>query len=42
MCDRADIRSAHHDDGIDEHIGFVCHVDRFIDWAFAYQTQARY
>jgi hypothetical protein len=41
--DRELLRSAYHDDAIDEHIGFVGGVDEFIDWAFAYhQTQTRY
>ncbi|CAN5827083.1 nuclear transport factor 2 family protein [soil metagenome] len=41
--DRALVRSAYHDDAIDEHVGFVGPVDDFIDWAFAYhRTQTRY
>jgi hypothetical protein len=34
--DRDLARSAYHDDAIDDHIGFVGHVDDFLDWAFAY------
>ncbi|MGV0716571.1 nuclear transport factor 2 family protein [Mycolicibacterium sp. XJ662] len=41
--DRDLLRSAYHDNGVDEHIGFVGPVDDFIDWAFAYhRTQTRY
>ncbi len=41
--DRALLRSAYHDDAIDEHVGFVGGVDEFIEWAFAYhRTQTRY
>jgi SnoaL-like domain len=43
LCDRELLRSAYHDDAIDEHVGFVGAVDDFIEWAFAYhQTQTRY
>jgi hypothetical protein len=41
--DRPLLRSAYHDDAIDDHVGFVGPVDDFIDWAFAYHnTQSRY
>ncbi|GAB4975754.1 nuclear transport factor 2 family protein [Mycobacterium avium subsp. hominissuis] len=36
--DRELLRSAYHDDAIDDHVGFVGNVDDFIDWAFAYHT----
>ena len=34
--DRALVRSAYHDDAIDDHVGFVGKVDDFLDWAFGY------
>jgi len=41
--DRPLLRSAYHDDAVDDHIGFVGPVEDFIDWAFAYHsTQTRY
>lgn len=41
--DRALLRSAYHDDGIDDHGGFVGPVDEFIDWALNYHaTQDRH
>lgn len=41
--DRALVRSAYHDDGVDDHIGFVGPVEDLIDWAFAYHSiQTRY
>jgi hypothetical protein len=41
--DRALLRSAYHDDAIDDHVGFIGPVDEFIDWAFGYHsTQVRY
>lgn len=41
--DRALLRSAYHDDAVDDHVGFVGPVEEFIDWAFAYHsTQTRY
>jgi hypothetical protein len=41
--DRALLRSAYHDDAVDDHVGFVGPVDDFIEWAFAYHsTQTRY
>jgi hypothetical protein len=41
--DRELLRSAYHDDAVDDHIGFVGPVEDFIDWAFAYHsTQTRY
>lgn len=41
--DRALLRSAYHDDAVDDHVGFVGPVDDFIDWAFAYHaTQTRH
>jgi len=41
--DRALLRSAYHDDAVDDHVGFVGPVEDFIDWAFAYHsTQTRY
>lgn len=41
--DRALLRSAYHDDAIDDHVGFVGAIEDFIDWAFAYHsTQTRY
>jgi hypothetical protein len=41
--DRPLLRSAYHDDAVDDHIGFVGPVEDFIDWAFAYHsTQKRY
>lgn len=36
--DRALLRSAYHDDAVDDHVGFVGPVDEFIDWAFAYHA----
>jgi hypothetical protein len=41
--DRELVRSAYHDDAIDDHIGFVGGVDDFIDWAFDFHaTQVRH
>ena len=41
--DRLLLRSAYHDDAVDDHVGFVGPVADFIDWAFAYHsTQTRY
>ena len=41
--DRALLRSAYHDDAVDDHVGFVGSVEDFIDWAFAYHSmQTRY
>jgi hypothetical protein len=41
--DRALLRSAYHDDAVDDHVGFVGPVEDFIDWAFSYHsTQTRY
>ncbi|MEO3757261.1 nuclear transport factor 2 family protein [Mycobacterium sp. B14F4] len=41
--DRELLRSAYHDDAVDDHVGFVGPVEDFIDWAFAYHsTQTRY
>lgn len=41
--DRALLRSAYHDDAVDDHGGFVGPVEEFIDWAFAYHSsQTRY
>jgi SnoaL-like domain len=41
--DRQLLRSAYHDDAVDDHVGFVGPVEEFIDWAFAYHsTQTRY
>jgi len=41
--DRTLLRSAYHDDAVDDHVGFVGHVEDFIDWAFAYHAmQTRY
>jgi SnoaL-like protein len=34
--DRELVRSAYHEDAIDDHAMFVGHVDDFLDWAFAY------
>ena len=40
--DRELLRSAYHDDAVDDHVGFVGPVDDFIDWPFAYHaTQTR-
>ena len=36
--DRDLVRSAYHDDAIDDHIGFVGRVDDFIDWAFGFHA----
>jgi hypothetical protein len=36
--DRAMVRSAYHDDAVDDHVGFVGRVDDFLDWAFAYHA----
>lgn len=36
--DRDMVRSAYHDDAIDDHGEFVGGVDGFIDWAFNYHT----
>jgi hypothetical protein len=36
--DRALLRSAYHDDAIDDHVGFVGRVDEFIDWALSYHA----
>ena len=36
--DRELVRSAYHDDAIDDHVAFVGPVDDFIDWAFAYHA----
>ena len=41
--DRPLLRSAYHDDAVDDHVGFVGPVEEFIDWALAYHsTQTRY
>jgi hypothetical protein len=41
--DRPLLRSAYHDDAVNDHVGFVCPVEDFIDWAFAYHsTRTRY
>ena len=41
--DRELLRSAYHDDAVDDHVGFVGPVDDFVDWAFAYHaTQTRH
>jgi SnoaL-like domain len=41
--DRPLLRSAYHDDAVDDHVGFVGPVEDFIDWAFAYHsTQTRH
>jgi hypothetical protein len=41
--DRPLLRSAYHDDAVDDHVGFVGPVDDFIDWALAYHsTQTRH
>jgi hypothetical protein len=32
--DRELVRSAYHDDAIDDHAAFVGPVERFLDWAF--------
>lgn len=41
--DRPLLRSAYHDDAVDDHVGFIGQVEDFIDWAFAYHsTQTRY
>jgi hypothetical protein len=41
--DRPLLRSAYHDDAVDDHVGFVGPVEDFIDWAFEYHsTQTRY
>jgi hypothetical protein len=41
--DRDLVRSAYHDDAIDDHVTFVGPVGDFIDWAFAYHaTQVRH
>ncbi len=41
--DRELLRSAYHDDAVDDHIGFVGPVEDFIDWALAYHsTQTRH
>jgi hypothetical protein len=41
--DRALLRSAYHDDAVDDHVGFVGPVEDFIDRAFVYHsTQTRY
>lgn len=37
--DRQAVRSAYHDDAIDDHGDFVGPADSFIDWAFNYHTQ---
>lgn len=36
--DRELLRSASHDDGIDDHAGFVGPVEELIDWAFGYHA----
>ncbi len=36
--DRALLKSAYHEDAVDDHVGFVGPVDDFIDWAFAYHA----
>jgi SnoaL-like domain len=36
--DRELLRSAYHDDAIDDHVGFLGPVDDFIDWTFAYHS----
>ncbi|MCV7411033.1 aromatic-ring-hydroxylating dioxygenase [Mycobacterium florentinum] len=41
--DRELLRSAYHDDAVDDHVGFVGPVEDFIDWALAYHsTQPRH
>jgi hypothetical protein len=41
--DRELVRSAYHDDAVDDHVGFVGRVDEFIEWAFAFHgRQARH
>jgi hypothetical protein len=41
--DRPLLRSAYHDDAVDDHVGFVGPVEDFIDWALAYHsTQTRH
>lgn len=37
--DREAVRSAYHDDAIDDHGEYVGDVEGFIDWAFAYHTR---
>ena len=34
--DRAMVRSAYHDDAIDDHIGYSGPFEGFLDWAFEY------
>ncbi len=36
--DRALVRSAYHDDAIDDHSGYVAPVEEFLDWAFDYHA----
>ncbi|HET6951635.1 MAG TPA: nuclear transport factor 2 family protein [Acidimicrobiales bacterium] len=41
--DRDLVRSAYHDDAVDDHVAFVGPVEGFIDWAFGYHgTQVRH
>lgn len=41
--DRELVRSAYHDDAVDDHVAFVGPVEDFIDWSFAYHgTQVRH
>lgn len=41
--DRELLRSAYHDDAVDDHGGFIGPVEEFIDWAFSYHSsQTRY
>jgi hypothetical protein len=41
--DRELVRSAYHDDAVDDHVAFVGPADDFIDWAFEYHaTQVRH
>jgi hypothetical protein len=36
--DRDLVRSAYHDDAVDDHIGFSGPVEAFLDWAFEYHS----
>ena len=36
--DRELVRSAYHDDAVDDHAAFVGRVDDFLDWAFEYHA----
>jgi len=41
--DRALVRSAYHDDAVDDHLGYSGPVEGFLDWAFEYHSgQARH